>query len=75
MNEFTINNFEAYLSIVRDEIGVTGQDGKRQRRYFRGQSKRALPGNGYDLIPSIGRYEHLKGCSLAERDTIENDVL
>lgn len=75
MNEFTINSFEDYLRIVRDEIGVTGQDGKRQRRYFRGQSKRALLGNGYDLIPSIGRYEHLKGCSLAERDTIENEVL
>jgi hypothetical protein len=75
MNEFTIGSFEEYLSIVRDEIGVTGQDGKRQRRYFRGQSKRALPDTGYDLIPSIGRYEHLKGCSLAKRDTIENEVL
>ncbi|TNF00703.1 MAG: FRG domain-containing protein [Gammaproteobacteria bacterium] len=75
MNEFTIDSFEEYLRIVRDEIGVTGQDGKRQRRYFRGQSKRALPGNGYDLIPSIGRYAHLKSCSLAERDTIENAAL
>ena len=56
MDEFTINSFEEYLGIVRDEIGATAQNGKRQRRYFRGQSKRALPGNGYDLIPSIGRY-------------------
>lgn len=75
MNEFIIDSFEEYLRIVRGEIGVTGLDGKRQRRYFRGQSKRALPGNGYDLIPSIGRYENLKSCSLAERDTIENEVL
>jgi hypothetical protein len=75
MNEFTIDSFEDYLRIVRDEIGVTDSEGKRKRRYFRGQSKRALPGNGYDLIPSIGRYEHLKSCSLAERDTIENEVL
>ena len=29
MNEFTINSFEDYLRIVRDEIGVTDQDGKR----------------------------------------------
>ena len=75
MDEFTINSFEEYLGIVRDEIGATAQNGKRQRRYFRGQSKRALPGNGYDLIPSIGRYEYLNSCSLAERDAIENEVL
>lgn len=75
MNEFAIDSFEEYLRIVRDEIGVSEQDGKRKRRYFRGQSKRAIPGNGYDLKPSIGRYEHLKNCSLAERDTIENEVL
>ncbi len=56
MNEFTINSFEEYLRIVRDELGVTDQDGKRKRSYFRGQSKRAIPGNDYDLKPSIGRY-------------------
>lgn len=75
MNEFNINSFEEYLSIVRDEIGVTDQDGKLQRRYFRGQSKRALPGNDYDLKPSIGRYEQLNRCAPAERERLENEVL
>ena len=27
MNEFTIDSFEAYLRIVRDEIGITAQTG------------------------------------------------
>jgi len=75
MNEFTIKNFEEYLRIVRDEIGVTDQDGKRKRRYFRGQSRRAIPGSRYELKPSIGRYEQLYSCPPADRDRLENDVL
>lgn len=75
MNEFTINSFEDYLKTVREILGVTEQDGQRKRRYFRGQSKRAIPGNDYDLKPSIGRYEQLKKCSPAELDRLEADVL
>ena len=73
MNEFTIDSFEEYLRIVRDELGASEQNGKKGRHYFRGQSKRAI--EGYDLIPSIGRYEHLKTLSLFDRDQLEQDVL
>ncbi|GAB6095613.1 hypothetical protein JCM14469_18650 [Desulfatiferula olefinivorans] len=73
MNEFTINSFEDYLRIVRDDICVTDHKGQRKRRYFRGQSKRAF--EGYDLKPSIGRYAHLKSLPPAERDRLENEVL
>ncbi len=73
MNEFTINSFEEYLRIVRDDIGVTDQKGQRKRRYFRGQTKRAF--EGYDLKPSIGRYAHLNSLPPAERDRLENEVL
>jgi hypothetical protein len=73
MNEFTINSFEDYLRIVRDELGIVEKDGKRLRRYFRGQSKRAL--GDYALRPSIGRYAHLSALRPAERDRLENEVL
>jgi hypothetical protein len=73
MNEFRINNFEDYLRIVRDELGTAEHNGKRGRLYFRGQTKRAL--DGYDLNPSIGRYEHLKAKTPAERDRLEQEVL
>lgn len=73
MNEFTINSFEDYLQIVRDELGPTECDGKRVRRYFRGQSRRAT--DGYDLKPSIGRYSHLNGLNPIDRDKLEQDVL
>lgn len=35
MNEFTINSFEDYLRIVRDELGTKAENGKRARHYFR----------------------------------------
>ena len=73
MNEFTIESFEAYLRIVRDELGSTEQNGKKVRPYFRGQGKRALA--GYDLIPSIGRYSHLQRLTPFDRDQLEQDVL
>lgn len=73
MNEFTIESFEEYLKIVRDELGATEQDGKKARRYFRGQSTRTL--DGYNLIPSIGRYDHLKTLRPFDRDQLEQDVL
>lgn len=73
MNEFTIESFEDYLTTVRDNLSVVEKNGKRVRRYFRGQSKRAF--EGYDLKPSIGRYDHLSGLPPAERDRLENEVL
>lgn len=73
MNEFTINSFEEYLTTVRDNLGIVEKNGKRVRRYFRGQTKRAS--EGYDLKPSIGRYAHLNSLPHAERDRLENEVL
>lgn len=73
MNEFTITSFEEYLRIVRDELGYTDSSGHNVRRYFRGQAKKAI--DGYDLKPSIGRYNHLKTLTPAERDRLEQEVL
>jgi len=73
MNEFTITSFEEYLRIVRDELGYTDSNGHNVRRYFRGQAKKAI--DGYDLKPSIGRYNHLKSLTPAERDKLEQEVL
>jgi hypothetical protein len=73
MNEFTIGSFEEYLRIVRDELGVVKNNGKRARRYFRGQAK--LARDGYDLKPSIGRYDHLNDLNPVDRDKLEQDVL
>ncbi|QYJ75713.1 FRG domain-containing protein [Shewanella sp. FJAT-52076] len=73
MNEFTINSFEEYLTTVRNNLGIVERNGKRVRRYFRGQTKRAF--EGYDLKPSIGRYVHLNSLPPAERDQQENEVL
>ena len=73
MNEFAIKSFEDYLTTLRDNFGSAEKSGKRVRRYFRGQSKRAL--EGYDLKPSIGRYAYLNSLQPAERDRLENEVL
>lgn len=73
MNDFTINSFEDYLKIVRDELGTEGNNGKRVRRYFRGQSR--LARDNYVLRPSIGRYAHLKDVPPIDRDKLEQDVL
>lgn len=73
MNEFTINSFEDYLRIVKNELGTAEDNGKHLRRYFRGQSKRA--NGGYVLKPSIGRYEHLTSILPFDRDKLEQDVL
>lgn len=63
---FEIENFEEYLTTVRNEL----PDG---RKYFRGQTK--LITDGYALKPSIGRYRHLLDKSFAERDELEHEVL
>lgn len=64
---FEIESFEEYLRTVRNELP---QD---VRKYFRGQTKRVSA--GYELKPSIGRYEHLLSKSLRERDDLEREVL
>jgi hypothetical protein len=63
---FEIESFEEYLQTVRNELPET-------RKYFRGQTK--LVAAGYQLKPSIGRYDHLLSKSLRERDEIECEVL
>ena len=73
MNEFTINSFEEYLHTVRERLGPAERNGKRVRRYFRGQSKRAT--DGYDLKPSLGRYAHFNRLNLVDRDDLEQEVL
>lgn len=63
---FQIESFEEYLQTVRNEL----PDG---RKYFRGQTK--LVSDGYELKPSIGRYDHLLSKSFRERDELEREVL
>lgn len=72
MSEFTINSFEDYLDVAKG-LCTDEETGKPLRRYFRGQTKRAQ--EGYDLKPSIGRYDHLTSLSPVERDKLENEVL
>jgi len=64
---FEIESFEEYLQTVRNELP------KDVRKYFRGQTK--LVAAGYELKPSIGRYDHLFAKSLIERDELEREVL
>lgn len=64
---FEIEDFEEYLQTVRNELPQEG------RKYFRGQTK--LVSDGYELTPSIGRYDHLLHKSFRERDELEREVL
>lgn len=64
---FEIESFEEYLQTVRNELP------KDVRKYFRGQTKRVSA--GYELKPSIGRYDHLLERSFPERDELEREVL
>ena len=63
---FEIKTFEEYLKTVHNELPPT-------RKYFRGQTKLVVA--GYELKPSIGRYDHLLSKSLRERDELEREVL
>jgi hypothetical protein len=63
---FEIESFEEYLQTVRNEL-------PEGRKYFRGQTR--LIGDGYELKPSIGRYEHFLGKSFPEQDDLEREVL
>jgi hypothetical protein len=64
--EFTISTFEDYLKVVKDELLF-------DRPYYRGQSKRFC--EGYPLIPSIGRYDHLKTKGTADFYDFECRIL
>jgi hypothetical protein len=64
---FEIESFEEYLLTIQNELPKDG------RKYFRGQTK--LVSAGYELKPSIGRYDHLRSKSLPERDELEREVL
>ena len=61
-----IKSFEDYLQIVRSELPAV-------RKYFRGQTK--LVRTGYELKPSIGRYDHLLDKSFHDRNELEREVL
>jgi len=63
---FEIKIFEEYLKIVREEL-------PKDRKYFRGQPRRAA--DGCPLKPSIGRYTHLKTKSRFELEQLERSVL
>jgi hypothetical protein len=63
---FEIESFEEYLQTVRNELPAG-------HKYFRGQPKLVL--GGYELKPSIGRYDHLLSKSFRERDELEREVL
>ena len=62
----SVENFEEFLKIVRNELPET-------RKYFRGQTK--LISSGYPLKPSIGRYKHVQSKSFLEQDELERGVL
>jgi hypothetical protein len=66
MNDFTIESFDIYLQIIKDEIGIKSP-------YYRGQSKPVS--NGYVLKPSLGRFEQLLEMSYTEVQEVELDVL
>jgi FRG domain len=59
-----INSLESYLKEMQ---------GLSEWKYFRGQTKKAS--DGYELKPSIGRYEHLKMKSYSDLLKLECDVL
>ena len=65
--QIEITSFQDYLDTVRNELPI----GKRI--YFRGQKR--LVSEGFELKPSIGRYETLKSRSLFEREQKEKEVL
>lgn len=68
---FEIENFDEYLNTIHKELSSHAEG--RRRLYFRGQSKRAT--EGYPLVPSVGRYDHLGHLTLAEREQQECEVL
>lgn len=68
---FLVDGFDKYLNVIQNELSHGGSSS--QRLYFRGQSKRAT--EGYPLVSSVARYEHLQNLSMAEREQKEQEVL
>ncbi len=64
--DYTINTFQEYLEVVRDEITV-------KRPYYRGQSQ--LVDDGYALKPSISRYDYISSLSKPEFYQLERRTL
>ncbi len=64
--EFTITSFEGFLKVIKEELKI-------DRPYYRGQSKRII--EGYPLMPSIGRFEHLKRKNLSGFYDFECSIL
>lgn len=64
--EFTIKSFEDYLTVIRDELKI-------DHPYYRGQTKRIT--DGYELKPSIGRYDNLKRKNLSQFYDFECRIL
>ena len=64
--DYTVESFQRYLEIVRDEIVV-------RRPYYRGQGM--LVTDGYTLLPSIARFGHLKKLTPADLGKRECEVL
>lgn len=64
--DYTVNTFQEYLDVVRDEITVN-------RPYYRGQSQ--LVNDGYALKPSISRYEQISHLSKPEFYKLERRAL
>jgi len=64
--DYTVNTFQEYLEVVRDEITV-------KRPYYRGQSQ--LVDDGYALKPSIARYGHIAESGKAAFLKLERQAL
>jgi len=62
----TVNSFDEYLKVVKDEIGIA-------EPYYRGQIKRVA--EGFQLKPYLGRFDHLAEKNSTDIEKIERDVL
>ena len=63
---FDVKDFEEYLEIVQNEL-------PGERQYFRGQVKKVS--DGFELKPSLGRYECLNTLAATQRESREREVL
>lgn len=63
---FDIETFEEYLETVQKEL-------PGERQYFRGQVKKVS--DGFELKPSLGRYECLKKLVASQRESREREIL
>lgn len=68
---FEIDSFDEYLNTIHDELKPNSEG--RRRLYFRGQSR--LASDTYALTPSVARYKHLAGLSMADLEQKECEVL